>query len=122
MGVTPHKDATAIDYIPDGTGRDTYITKSFGLKRNYKSSFREFEKSLRDHTDTPVMDSRVNRNSPFKPEATIYTNWPSPTAVKENKKIIDRQQTSVDRLSGSPSRTSPMSKYLNQTSTFDVNP
>ena len=24
-GVTPRKDETAVDYIPDGTGRDTYI-------------------------------------------------------------------------------------------------
>jgi hypothetical protein len=24
-GITPRKDETAIDYIPDGTGRDTYI-------------------------------------------------------------------------------------------------
>ena len=31
----PQKDATAIDYIPDGHGRDTYIIRNYGLKANY---------------------------------------------------------------------------------------
>ena len=44
--VTPCKEPTAFDYKPDGTGRDTYIIKLHGLKRNYRSQNREFEKSL----------------------------------------------------------------------------
>jgi hypothetical protein len=36
-GVTPKKDATAFDYKPDGTGRDSYIINAFGLKNDYKS-------------------------------------------------------------------------------------
>ena len=56
--ITPKKDATAFDYIPDGTGRDTYIINGFGLKRNYKSSYREFEKTLRSESCTPMMDTR----------------------------------------------------------------
>lgn len=33
----PFKGATAIDYVPDGHGRDTYIIRNYGLKANYKS-------------------------------------------------------------------------------------
>lgn len=44
---TAKKESTAINYIQDGTGRDTYIIKAFGLKRDYQSSHREFEKILR---------------------------------------------------------------------------
>lgn len=35
--VVPRKDETAVDYVPDGTGRDTYIIHGYGLKKNYKS-------------------------------------------------------------------------------------
>ena len=35
--ITPKKDAVAFDYKPDGTGRDLYVIRLFGLKRNYKS-------------------------------------------------------------------------------------
>ena len=45
--VTPSKEPTAIDYKPDGTGRDLYIIRLHGLKRNYKSNFRDFERDLR---------------------------------------------------------------------------
>lgn len=45
--ITPKKDPTAFDYKPDGTGRDLYVIRLHGLKRNYKSSHREFEKYLR---------------------------------------------------------------------------
>jgi hypothetical protein len=45
--VTPKKDATAFDYVPDGSGRDTYVIKQFGLKRDYKSHYRDFETNLR---------------------------------------------------------------------------
>ena len=31
----PCKAASAIDYIPDGSGRDSYIIRAYGLKRNY---------------------------------------------------------------------------------------
>lgn len=87
VGVTPRKDSTAIDYVQDGTGRDTYIIKAFGLKRDYKSSHREFEKFLRQDQGTPMMDAKqLNMRSPLGADATMYNNWPSPTAVRENKK------------------------------------
>ena len=54
----PRKDATAFDYIPDGTGRDTYIINSYGLKANFKSDFKGYERSLRSPIATPVMDNR----------------------------------------------------------------
>lgn len=57
-GVTPCKEPTAFDYKPDGTGRDLYIIKLHGLKRNYKSDFREFETALRSAEQTPKMDER----------------------------------------------------------------
>lgn len=47
QGVTPCKEATAIDYKPDGTGRDLYVIRLHGLKRNYKDNFRDFERGLR---------------------------------------------------------------------------
>lgn len=43
----PRKEATAFDYVPDGSGRDTYIIRSFGLKRDYKSNYNDFQKQLR---------------------------------------------------------------------------
>jgi hypothetical protein len=33
----PRKEATAFDYTPDGSGRDLYIIRNYGLKRNYRS-------------------------------------------------------------------------------------
>lgn len=57
-GVTPVKEPTAFDYKPDGTGRDTYVIKLHGLKRDYKSNFREFERALRSGEQTPAMDAR----------------------------------------------------------------
>ena len=43
----PKKDATAFDYVPDGTGRDSYVIFNYGLKANYRSSYRGFENDLR---------------------------------------------------------------------------
>ena len=31
----PNKGATAVDYVPDGNGRDSYIIRHYGLKANY---------------------------------------------------------------------------------------
>ena len=45
--VIPRKEATAFDYPPDGSGRDSYIIFNHGLKANYRSKHREFEKDLR---------------------------------------------------------------------------
>ena len=56
--VTPYKEPTAFDYKPDGTGRDLYVIRLHGLKRNYKSSHREFEFQLRSEQKTPMMDAR----------------------------------------------------------------
>ena len=41
--ITPTKDPTAFDYVPDGTGRDLYVIRLNGLKRLYKSNYRDFE-------------------------------------------------------------------------------
>ena len=85
--VTPVKEATAFDYTPDGSGRDSYIIRSFGLKRNYRSGYREFEKGLRTGSTTPIMDSRqISRNYPFANDITRYNNWPSQQAVAEGIK------------------------------------
>jgi hypothetical protein len=35
----PRKEATAFDYKPDGSGRDSYVIFNYGLKRNYRSQF-----------------------------------------------------------------------------------
>lgn len=43
----PNKDATAVDYIPDGNGRDSYIIRNYGLKANYQSKYKDFERNLR---------------------------------------------------------------------------
>lgn len=72
--VTARKESTAVDYIVDGSGRDTYILNAFGLKRNYKSpSFKDYQMTLRAKDATPIMDhkSHVNRGLPM----TTFTNW-----------------------------------------------
>jgi len=56
--VTACKEATAFDYPPDGSGRDSYIIRNYGLKANYRSQFREFEKGLRSDIHTPAMNQR----------------------------------------------------------------
>lgn len=43
----PRKDATAFDYVPDGSGRDSYVIFNSGLKRNHRSQWKEFESKLR---------------------------------------------------------------------------
>lgn len=55
----PFKEATAFDYVPDGSGRDVYIIRNYGLKNNYRSKYREFEKGLRASEGTPIMDARL---------------------------------------------------------------
>jgi len=54
----PHKEATAFDYVPDGSGRDLYVIRNFGLKRDYKSNYHNFERGLRSELTTPIMDQR----------------------------------------------------------------
>ena len=87
----PHaarKDATAFDYRPDGSGRDSYIIRNYGLKRNYRSSYRDYETSLRGGSCTPVMDARAKRNnSPTKQDLSMYNNWPSPTQRHREKQV-----------------------------------
>ena len=81
--ITPRKDATAFDYVPDGSGRDSYIIRNYGLKANYRSGYREFEKHLRSGSPTPAMDARALRSrDPWGADASHYTNWPSLSAVK----------------------------------------
>ena len=73
----PNKEATAFDYVPDGTGRDLYVINNYGLKRNYRSQWCTFEHNLRERVSTPMMDAKVLRKS-SKFDSTQYFNWPSP--------------------------------------------
>ena len=78
MMVTPVKEATAFDYVPDGSGRDSYIIRNYGLKSNYRSKYREYEQGLRSGSPTPIMDARALRQrDPWGTDATHYLNWPS---------------------------------------------
>ena len=62
----PRKEATAFDYTPDGSGRDLYVIRNYGLKRNYKSYFHDFERGLRAGLTTPIMDQRQRqKRNPF---------------------------------------------------------
>ena len=45
--VTAKKEPAVFDYVPDGTGRDLYVIRANGLKRNYRSQLRAFETNLR---------------------------------------------------------------------------
>ena len=80
--ITPRKDATAFDYIPDGSGRDSYIIFDYGLKANYKSDYKGYERGLRSPMETPITDSRqMARKDPWGVDARNYQNWqPSPKA------------------------------------------
>lgn len=98
--ITPRKEPTAFDYPPDGTGRDSYIIRNYGLKANYRSEYREFERGLRSGSPTPNMDARhLRKKDPWGADATHYTNWPSMQAVKQNYKIFNEQRRSIERLS-----------------------
>ncbi len=77
-GVTPKKDATAFDYKPDGTGRDTYVINAFGLKNDYKSDYLGFQRGLRSEHETPMMDLKTRRRTNQTViDITMYNNWPS---------------------------------------------
>jgi len=72
----PRKESSAMDYIPDGTGRDTYIIKAFGLKRDYQSDCNNYVNSLRITEHTPMMDKRaMNRRDPHGKDISNYNNW-----------------------------------------------
>ena len=76
--VTPKKDATAFDYKPDGTGRDTYVINAFGLKNDYKSDYLGFQRGLRSEHETPMMDLKTKRRTNQTAiDITMYNNWPS---------------------------------------------
>jgi len=103
--VAPKKDATAFDYVPDGSGRDSYIIFNFGLKANYQSSFREFERDLRTTQPTPHMDARIAAmNDKSGTTVASFRNWPSPQAREYNRKLLNQQRASIERLSQSPPR------------------
>ena len=82
----PRKEATAFDYVPDGSGRDSYVIFNYGLKANYRSGYKEFERDLRSGTSTPMMDARqARRNDPWGTDVSSYQNWPSPSARHRNR-------------------------------------
>ena len=77
--IGPQKDATAFDYVPDGSGRDSYVIFNYGLKANYRSGYKDFERGLRDEQATPLMDAKMaRRNDPWGSDISSYNNWPSP--------------------------------------------
>lgn len=118
--VTPKKEATAFDYVPDGSGRDVYIIKNYGLKSNYRSKYREFEKGLRSGSPTPAMDARALRSrDPWGSDATHYLNWPSNQAIRENHKIFGEQRRSIERLHGSPLRNSRDASPMDSIENFE---
>ena len=101
--VAARKEATAFDYVPDGSGRDSYVIFNYGLKANYRSGYREFERGLRSEEPTPVMDSRMARkNDPFGTDISSYNNWHSPKQRREQRRVYNEQRVSVERLSKSP--------------------
>ena len=55
----PSKEATAFDYPPDGSGRDLYVIRSQGLKREYQSKHSVFENYLRTDEPTPYMNAKI---------------------------------------------------------------
>lgn len=55
----PTKETTAFDYPPDGSGRDSYIILSQGLKREYRSKHSVFENYLRSDEQTPYMNAKI---------------------------------------------------------------
>lgn len=55
-------------------------------------------------------------------DATMYNNWPSQTAVREQIKTAQNQRSSVSRLCESPNRVSPMRKFVDGHATFNKNP
>jgi len=55
----PQKETTAFDYPPDGSGRDSYIIRSQGLKREYRSKHSIFENYLRTDESTPYMNAKI---------------------------------------------------------------
>jgi hypothetical protein len=72
----PRKESTALEYIPDGTGRDTYIINAFGFKRDYKSNCNDYVHSLRSVEHTPVMDKRsLTRRNPNGKDISAYNYW-----------------------------------------------
>ena len=120
-GVNPAKEPTVFDYKPDGSGRDLYVINSFGLKRNYRSNFRDFEKLLRTDQSTPQMDKRqIHRRD--SADASVYTNWPSQRQSAEKRRLSKAQRESMQRLTGSPNRVSPMMQYIKGTATFSIDP
>ena len=114
----PQKEATAVDYIPDGNGRDSYIIRNYGLKANYQSKYKEFERGLRiNGSPTPAMDQlQIARRDPLNKDATTYLNWPSKKAVIANRTLYPQQRDSVDRLS--PSRSPRGISPVNMSTTF----
>ena len=84
--VIPRKEATAFDYVPDGSGRDSYVIFNYGLKANYRSGYKDFERGLRSRQETPLMDSRQSRTmDPYGTDIGSYRNWQSPSARRQNR-------------------------------------
>ena len=76
--------------MPDGSGRDSYVIFNYGLKANYRSSYREFERDLRSNQATPIMDARLaGKNDPWGTDVSSYRNWPSPQARQHNRKVYN---------------------------------
>ena len=91
------------------------------MRRAHKPSNTEFVGSLREGMATPKMDNAQVKIG-VNPFLKTYCNWPSVQQVNENRKSFSRQRESIDRLSQSPNRISPLAKYLNAEATIDKDP
>lgn len=91
------KEATALRYYGDGTGRDSYVVQDFGgLVCNYAKenlTVGHFYKSLRQ--------SSTNRSIDAKPGSMFHAtkNWLSPKAKRIIKDCFQQQMSLTNRLS-----------------------
>lgn len=78
------KDAAAVRYMPDGTGRDSYVIQnSGGLVSDYLNSQKNekvFQSTLRIN-EAPVVPTRSLSRS----DITNFRNWPSMQARRKSK-------------------------------------
>lgn len=81
LSPSPLKEATAVDYRSDGSGRDSYIIQnSGGLKNNFRHTGEKFFKdSLRQNEYIPY-----KRVKPvWDTDITDYLNWRAPRVTQK---------------------------------------
>lgn len=94
------KEATALRYYGDGTGRDSYVVQDFGgLVYNYGAENRsvgDFYKSLRSSSNSIIKSVDTS-----KPGSMFHAtrNWLSPKAKRIIKECFHQQLSLTNRLS-----------------------